>query len=1191
MKRTGMANRGNPVVTAGVALCFVFVLASASLVPGSPALDEIRILESQGVVELSTDGGARWVLTQTNQLLKPPDRLRTGPNSRVVLRWSDQSVVPFGAMTEIEVLPPHRPEAQSGLRLFRGLFSFFHRDRPGRIRVVTRGAVAGVEGTEFVVSVATVNDVERTTLSVIDGVVELANRRSALVLTNGQQAIVDEDAAPLRTPGFIANNVLQWSFYYPGVLDVRDLPLAPEEQQALSESLAAYRAGDLLAALAQYPATRPPASDADRVYHAALLLSVGQVEQTEAVLAALPAGDPADRLPRLANALRQLIAAVKRQPVPSNLNPQLATELLATSYSEQSRAVRDTALRSALALARQAASSSPEFGFAWARVAELEFGFGRTRRAQEALDRSLTFSPRNAQAMAIKGFLLAAQNKTRDAIDWFNQAIAADSHLGNAWLGRGLCRIRRGDRPGGREDLLVAAALEPQRAFLRSYLGKAYGDTGDRERAHHELALAKRLDPADPTAWLYSALLLQQENRINEAVDELEQSQALNDNRRLYRSTLLLDQDRAVRSSSLANIYRDAGMTEWSVLEAGRAVSADYANYSAHLFLANSYDELRDPNRINLRYETPAESEYLIANLLAPVGAGLLAQSVSQQEYSKLFERDRLGVSSSTEYLSRGAWVEHGAQFGTFGNSSYLFEGLYRWDPGQRPNNDFESRDLRLHLKQQATARDTFYLRGIDYEAEAGDVLQHPKPSLASHTLRTKETQRPILHAGYHHEWNPGLHTLLLVGRLSDDFGVTNRLHPTYFLLSPQDEPPTDFELMWTSLRYRADVEIYSAEWQQIQARGDHHTVAGARAQMGEIRTAGVQRDQVVLGEINGFFQPGVPLAKQRFGTDVRHFAGYAYHHWQFHPALQLIGGVAYNRVSFPANFLAPPLTGREADTDQVSPKAGLVWTPGVKTTVRLAYARALTGVSSEQSYALEPTQVAGMNQSFRSVIPESRGGSSVGAKLEMLGAVLERKLGPATYLGVSGQVLNSDERRSVGVFRYDDAVSFYAQPSSTRQDREYREHRLVLLLHHLVQDQWGLSFTYRLTHATLESNFPEVLNSGAFTLGVQPRSEAAATLHQLLVQANHYHPSGLFWSAHALWSRQNNHDYELAASADEDFWQFNVFAGYRLPGRRAELRLGVLNLADQDYRLNPLTLYNDLARSRTLSVRFQLQF
>jgi hypothetical protein len=106
--------------------------------------------------------------------------------------------------------------------------------------------------------------------------------------------------------------------------------------------------------------------------------------------------------------------------------------------------------------------------------------------------------------------------------------------------------------------------------------------------------------------------------------------------------------------------------------------------------------------------ETPAESEYLIANLLAPVGAGTLSQTISQQEYSKLFERDRLGVTSSTEYLSRGAWIEKGAQFGTFGNSAYAFEASYRTDPGQRPDNDFEETELHLHLKRRLHRRIRF---------------------------------------------------------------------------------------------------------------------------------------------------------------------------------------------------------------------------------------------------------------------------------------------------------------------------------------------------------------------------------------------------------------------------------------------------------------------------------------------------
>src|SRR5262249_10186260 len=157
---------------------------------------------------------------------------------------------------------------------------------------------------------------------------------------------------------------------------------------------------------------------------------------------------------------------------------------------EQSRAVGEESLKAALQLAQQAATRSVDFGFAWERVAELEFSFGRTSDALDALTKSLRLAPRNAQALALNGFLFGAQNKIGKAPERFEEAIRVDAGLANAWLGHGLCRIRRGDLHGGREDLMIAAALEPQRAALRSYLGKAYTDAGDRKRARHELDLA-----------------------------------------------------------------------------------------------------------------------------------------------------------------------------------------------------------------------------------------------------------------------------------------------------------------------------------------------------------------------------------------------------------------------------------------------------------------------------------------------------------------------------------------------------------------------------------------------------------------------------------------------------------------------------------------------------------------------------
>jgi len=122
-----------------------------------------------------------------------------------------------------------------------------------------------------------------------------------------------------------------------------------------------------------------------------------------------------------------------------------------------------------------------------------------------------------------------------------------------------------------------------------------FGEAGATGLADHEIALAKQLDPGDPTAWLYAGLLLYRENQDNASIRDLEKSVALNDNRGLFRSRLLLDQDQAVRNANLATVYHEAGLTDYSLQTAARAVDSDYANFSAHQFLADSYDALRDP--------------------------------------------------------------------------------------------------------------------------------------------------------------------------------------------------------------------------------------------------------------------------------------------------------------------------------------------------------------------------------------------------------------------------------------------------------------------------------------------------------------------------------------------------------------------------------------------------------------------
>ena len=1167
----------------------IAALGGISIAQANQSANEIRIAGFQGSVEVCPANATIWISVQTNQCLHPFDRLRAGVNSRVALLWSDQSVVPFGASTEIEILPPNVPDAQCGLHLIRGIISFFHRDKPGQIQIITRGAVAGVEGTEFVMAV---DDTDETTLSVVDGKVKFGNEQATLLLTNGQQAIADFGKAPVLAAGFIANNLLQWCFYYPAVLDLNDLPLTTDEQNNLGESLDAYRAGDLPDALKKFPAQQPD-SETERIYHAALLLSVGNVDDSEKILSSL-SGD-SERHQRLAAALRELIAAVKRQTFPPNPNPKMATEFLASSYYEQSLAVRGTSLENALNMAKEAATNSPQFGFAWERVAELEFSFGRTDKALDALNKSLALAPQNPEALALKGFLLAAQNRTREAISWFDRSLAVDSALGNAWLGRGLCKIRLGDAGGGREDLLVAAAIEPQRAGLRSYLGKAYANSGDFPHATKELQLAKKFDPNDPTAWLYSALLNQERNQINDAIRDLEKSKELNDNRGVYRSQLLLDQDRAVRAANLAAMYRDAEMFEVSVNEAARAVNYDYANYSAHLFLANSYDELRDPNEINLRYETPAESEYLVANLLAPVSAGTLSPTISQQEYSKLFEYDGFGVASDTEYLSRGAWTESGAQFGTFGNFGYDFEAFYRSDPGQRTNNDIEQRQLSLTMKQQLTPQDSVYFNVQQYESENGDVFQYYNPDMANPNVRESETQNPNISLGYNHEWSPGVYTLFLATRLNDDFSLTNPNAPTLIAFQPAFAPAvpmlTSVQGLTMQDNYINRLTIYSAELQQIWEQAEHTTIIGGRFQYGHFDTASLQDTPSHLAFI--FPTAPTPIAQQDITSLFKRISFYGYHQWQIFEPLQLIGGVAYDRITFPENFQTAPISGNDKTVNQLSPKAGLIWTPAENTTARFAYTRSLAGASMDQSYQLEPSQVAGFIQNYRSIIPESIAGPNAGAGFETYDLSLEQKFRTGTYFTISGEILNSTVDRVDGAFDYN-PFSFaqpYPVPSGLRENLDYREKSLQVTANQLLGKEWALGAQYRLSQANLNDNFVDLPDSliGGY-VNFQPRQQTQGVLQQLDLTAIYNHPCGFFAEGEALWFGQSNDGYTPAEPGD-NFWQFNLLAGYRSPRRKMEATIGLLNIAGQDYQLNPLNIYNELPRTRTVAVRLQFNF
>lgn len=208
---------------------------------------------------------------------------------------------------------------------------------------------------------------------------------------------------------------------------------------------------------------------------------------------------------------------------------------------------------------------------------------------------------------------------------------------------------------------------------------------------------------------------------------------------------------------------------------------------------------------------------------------------------------------------------------------------------------------------------------------------------------------------------------------------------------------------------------------------------------------------------------------------------------------------------------------------------------------------------------------------------------------METKGLALDQTFKTHTYLTISAEDLESRGSRAVGTL---DAFgpALLDIPSTVQQNLNYREKTLAVTVNQLISKPLALGASYRLSRAELDDRVPAIplATSGNFS-GTANR-DVHATLQQLRLYALFNHRSGFFSTAEAIWSAQSNADYPIDLAGD-DFWQFNVFAGYRFPRRLAEVRIGLLNITDRDYKLNPLNLYSELPRERTLMASLRLNF
>ena len=1101
------------------ALLVPFVLLALSLVPVSGATAQEtaaacspaigRIVSIQGNVEIQRSGQKEWVaVKRLDTTLCAEDRLRTDAESRAGVFLQPETMVRVDQNTvirlkqaddEIEVqffgaeLADNLRNAQpSGGGYFITRF-------PKKFKVTTPHMNAAVEGTEFMVQITP----DATKLTVLEGKVSSQSvATGSTQLVEAGQSVSSGAAGPSTIETVVKpQDAVQWVLRYPPISDQ---------------------------------------SDTSGISRAEQLLRAGSVEEALSAIDAELAANPSSGD---AHALRSVIEVAKNDKSGALESARKATKVasanyrawLALSYVQQAEFDLEAALESA----RKAEMLRPDSALAHARVAELLLSTGHANAAEEAARAAVASNPGESYAHAMLGFVHLAKIDIKAARLDFVAASGRDSFSALPRLGLGLALIRDGDLKAGRESLEVAVALDPSNSLLRSYIGKAYYEENSRERdqlADTQFELAQRLDPEDPTPWLYRAILKESLNRPLEALADLQASAMRNDNRAVYRSRLLLDDDAAARNSSVAAVYRTLGFEKLAIAESAKALADSPGNFSAHRQLATAYSDLprHDISRVSEALQAQIRQPVSLAAVGPQLGTDNLAINrnvgparPSTNEFNAMFNRDDLRVQVDGIVGGLDTLGDEFVATALLDNVSYSI-GQLHYETDGFTDNDAARRDIYDFLVHgQIAEGSTVQLEAKRSEFEVGETF-----------FSFDEFQFPTT-------LTEDIDTLRLSGH--HVFQVRN-------------------DIVWSA--------IVADRFRSVRSFPD-----GGLFQSSDAKPASLEIQYVgQVGRIELIAGAGYIDDTSHFGpeqADERNTSGSVYGYVNWHPSkinasIQL--GVAAEELK---SKTSSEFGTQIVDKSQLSPKIGVIWSLLEGTTIRAAAVSSLHRpfISSQ---TIEPTQIAGFNQFFDGF--EQFYGDFIGTDSDRVGVALEQVLSPTAFGGLEWSARRLDVPSFVFV----------------GQDFEWRENEahaywyktLVPIQPVSRWSEWQTALSAEIEYENVDR--PQVLTGAE---GIMNLDTIRAPLGIQL-----FNDRGLTLRLATTYVDQQG-DFSIDVGlpivhTDDQAWITDASIEYRLPRRKGLIAIGAMNLFDESIELLEIDPVNPrVATKRFVFARFSLTF
>ena len=1052
----------------------------------------------EGEVSIGDPAANVWHPAQLGAPLCQSDSVRTGSLSRAALVLINDEVLRLDQETTLKLADVPLDSAEpTVLDLAFGAVQSFSR-APKKVNVNTSYMTLAIRGTEFVIR----SEPDRSLLTVIEGEVLASNAQGELPVPGGQSAVATAGQPP--RPYLIARplDAAQWALYYPPILSA---PGGDAPELAEARRLAA--AGDVAGALAALDRV-PGGGAAIDTYRAALLLEVGQADAARAALERALAADPQDAQ---ALALRAVIRVVQNQPEPALADAERAVELapdsaaarLALSYAQQAR----FDLQGARATMEAAVAARPEDALAWARLSELWLMNGDRAKARETADRAAQLAPDLERVQTVRGFADLAELRVRPAADYFQRAIALNPSDPLARFGLGLAQIRAGGLNVGRANMELAVGLDPSNALLRTYLGRAYFEERRDPQAGDQYQIAKELDPLDPTAYLFDAIRLQTTNQPVEALEQLDRSIELNDNRAVYRSRLQLDSDRAARGASLARIYQDLDFLDPGQREATSSLTLDPTNPSAHRFLADLYGGVR-------RTEVARVSELFQSQMLQELNQTPIPTALGEtnlnivshggpttpgyNEFTPLFLSDGLfagvtGVVGSDS--TKGIEGQASALADRFSISASGF--AYDTD-GWRKNGDIRHSIGDVYFQAALTPELNAQLEVRSRRSHNGDIEQVWDPDDFS-PEKDRDLDQDSFRAGL--RWSPNPNSDLLLSMIYSDTNDKERQ------VEETDFGDLDGTGRFKDKGYQPEAQyIYRADWFNVTTGAAYYFV---------------DRDETIESTLGG--EPFINTDDSFNITDPR---GYVYGNF-----------TAPSPVIWTVGVSADDYEEEAIDARRVNPKLGVQWnvTPDVR--LRAAAFQVVKGPLSTNR-SLEPTQVAGFNQFFD---------DNAGTVSQRLGIGSDWRLTDNLFVGAEA------------TWRFLD-VQYFLGDNDTSRSTNWREQTHRIYANWAPIDRWAFTAEFVYDYFSAENS--------DLTAGTTVPKDL--TTYSVPLGARYFHPSGFFAGAGVTFVHQNVNradDNELdIGDGESTFTLLDAQLGYRLPKRFGMVTFQISNILDQKF-------------------------